>query len=105
MKQRKTSIGETNRQTGPFCIPTAAKTDKHGLAMFCSQVESTQVFSTHDHLCSLSQRGVLCLSSHATQQTPCVTDLTHRCSFEGFMDKLTCVSLEHIETWSWSTSL
>ena len=61
MKQQKTSIGETNRQTEPFCVPAGAKTDKHGLAIFCSQVESTWVFSTHVHLCSLSQRGVLCL--------------------------------------------
>lgn len=61
MKQGKTSIRETNNQTEPFCVPAAAKTDKHGLAIFCSQVESTRLFSTHVHLCSLSQRGVLCL--------------------------------------------
>ena len=30
MKEKKKSVGETNRQTEPFSVPAAAKNDKHG---------------------------------------------------------------------------
>lgn len=82
----------------PFCVSAPSKTDKHGFVIFCSQVESNSgVF----HTCS-SLRFILERSSPATQKTPCLSDHTHTggCSFEGFRDKLTCVSLEHLDTWA-----